>query len=211
VRADVLVLAVKPQVIDSVLAGAAGAATAETLVLSIAAGTRMRRIAAGLNDHGRIVRAMPNTPASIGRGITGLCAGSAATAADRDTASALLAALGSVVWVEDERLLDPITAVSGSGPAFLFAFVEALEAAAQGVGLDAAQARQFARATVTGAAALLDATGSEAAELRRRVTSPNGTTQAGLDVLLSDRGLVPLLKRTVTAATRRAKELGESA
>jgi len=155
----------------------------------------------------RIIRAMPNTPGAVGAGITGLYAAKGATTADRKRAAALLSALGETVWVAREELIDSVTAVSGSGPAYLFLMAEALTEAGVAEGLPRAQAEKFARATVAGAGALLAADKSPASALREAVTSPGGTTVAALYVLMAEDGLVALMKRAVQAARKRAEEL----
>jgi pyrroline-5-carboxylate reductase len=155
----------------------------------------------------RIIRAMPNTPGAIGAGITGLYAAKGATAADKKRATALLSALGETVWVAKEGLIDSVTAVSGSGPAYLFLMAEALTEAGVAEGLPREQAEKFARATVSGAGALLAADKSPASALREAVTSPGGTTAAALYVLMAENGLTPLIKRAVQAARKRAEEL----
>lgn len=202
----VLVLAVKPQIVKDVLADVAAAVGPHTMVLSIAAGIPIATIAGAL-DTDRIVRAMPNTPAQVGKGITG-AVGSGITKDDRAVADALLTAMGEVIWFEDEKSLDAVTAVSGSGPAYVFNLVEALAAAAKRQGLDDAQAMRLARQTVIGAAALMEADPQSAAKLRENVTSPKGTTAAALAVLMAPDGLEQLMDRAVLAARRRSEELG---
>jgi len=202
----VLVLAVKPQVIKDVMAEVAPAVGPHTLVLSIAAGITIRTIADALHTE-RIVRSMPNTPAQLGKGISG-AVGATISDEDRATADALLGAAGQVVWLESEAGIDAVTAVSGSGPAYVFYMVEALAAAAERQGFDSAQAMQLARQTVVGAAALLEADPAPAAQLRENVTSPKGTTYAALQVLMAPDGLAPLMDRTVAAARQRSEELG---
>lgn len=204
---NVIVLAVKPQIIDAVMAGLAPAIGPHTLALSIAAGIDIKRLSAGLGM-GRVVRAMPNTPAQIGKGITGAVAGPEVSQAGRQAAEALLSAAGPVVWFDDEASLDAVTAVSGSGPAYVFHLVEALAEAGRRQGLSDAVARQLARQTVIGSAALLEADSAEPSVLRENVTSPNGTTAAGLSILMAADGLVDLIDRTVAAARQRSEELG---
>ncbi|WP_224703219.1 pyrroline-5-carboxylate reductase [Devosia aquimaris] len=204
---NVLVLAVKPQIIDGVMESLAPVIGPNTLAISIAAGIDLARLASRLGT-GRVVRAMPNTPAQVGKGITGLVAGSDIALADRDTADALLQAAGQVVWLDNEGQIDAVTAVSGSGPAYVFHMVEALAAAARAQGLSDAVADQLARQTVIGSAALLDADGTAPSILRENVTSPNGTTAAGLSVLMGEPGLTDLVGRTVAAARARSEELG---
>jgi len=159
---------------------------------------------------GRVVRTMPNTPAQLGKGITGAVPGPDVSAQDRDNAEALLRAAGPVVWFDDENQLDTVTAVSGSGPAYVFHLVEALAAAGKAQGLPDAVAEQLARHTVIGSAALLEADPALPATLRQNVTSPNGTTAAGLAVLMGENGLTDLIGRTVAAARQRSEELGRS-
>jgi pyrroline-5-carboxylate reductase len=204
---NVLVLAVKPQVIDSVMESLQPIVGPQTLAISIAAGIDIARLSRGL-DMGRVVRTMPNTPAQIGKGITGAVAGPEVGPEGRDVAEALLSAAGPVVWFDDEGQLDAVTAVSGSGPAYVFHLVEALAEAARRQGLPDAIAEQLARQTVIGSAALLEADSVPPAVLRQNVTSPNGTTQAGLEVLMGQPGLVDLIDRTVDAARKRSEELG---
>jgi pyrroline-5-carboxylate reductase len=178
--------------------------------LSIAAGKTIGDLAAGLGRSAAIVRAMPNTPATIGRAITALVASSAVTPVQRALATELLEAVGTVVWLDDERHMDAVTAVSGSGPAYVFLLIECLEQAGREVGLDAALARRLALETVAGAGAYAAAAGEPAAELRRRVTSPNGTTAAALEVLLGSPGMRELMVRAVQAAERRGRELSQA-
>jgi pyrroline-5-carboxylate reductase len=202
----VLVLAVKPQIVRQVLAEIAPAVGPHTMVISIVAGIPIATIAGAL-DTARIVRAMPNTPAQVGKGITG-AVGSGITDNDRHAADALLEAMGQVIWFGAEKSLDTVTAVSGSGPAYVFHLVEALAAAAMRHGLEAAEAMKLARQTVIGAAALMDADPLPAPQLRENVTSPNGTTAAALSVLMAPDGLEQLIDRAVLAAKRRSEELG---
>ncbi|MDB5506643.1 MAG: Pyrroline-5-carboxylate reductase [Devosia sp.] len=204
---SVLVLAVKPLVIGPVLAAVQSALGPDTLVISIAAGISLATLTAGLGT-GRLIRTMPNTPAQVGKGVTGVVPGPRATDGDRDVVEALLSANGTVVFFETEAQLDAVTAVSGSGPAYVFNLVEAMAAAGVRQGLTQAQAMLLARETVIGAAALMEADPSPAAVLRQNVTSPNGTTAAALAVLMADDGLGPLLDRAVDAARRRSEELG---
>jgi pyrroline-5-carboxylate reductase len=203
----VLVLAVKPQIMGVVLAQVEPAIGPETLVISIAAGIALTTLTQGL-DHERVIRTMPNTPAQIGKGITGAVAASGVTEADKAVAMALLAAAGPAVWLEDEAQIDAVTAVSGSGPAYVFHLVEALAEAGIKQGLPAVIAAQLARQTVIGSAALLEADPAPATKLRENVTSPNGTTAAALAVLMGADGLTQLMDRAVDAARRRSEELG---
>ncbi|MCJ2058230.1 pyrroline-5-carboxylate reductase [Methylobacterium sp. J-048] len=203
----VLVLAIKPQGLDAAAFGLDRLVGSDTLLVSILAGKTIADLRTRLPRARAVVRAMPNLPASIGRGATGACASPEVTPAQRDTADALFAANGAVAWLADEAQIDAVTAVSGSGPAYVFLLVEALAEAGIAAGLDPAVAQALARATVAGAGALLDASPEEAAELRRNVTSPGGTTAAALDVLMRPDGLAPLMREAVAAAKRRAAEL----
>lgn len=206
---NVLVLAVKPQVMDQVMADLKQVVGPQTLVVSIAAGIDIARISRGLGT-GKVVRTMPNTPAQIGKGITGAVASAEVTANERDAAETLLKAAGAVVWFEREDQLDAVTAISGSGPAYVFHLVEALAEAGRLQGLPDAVAEKLARQTVIGSAALLEADPASPAVLRQNVTSPNGTTAAGLAVLMAEAdGLTQLVDRTVAAARRRSEELGQ--
>ncbi len=203
----VLVLAVKPQIIDQVMAEVRPSVGMHTLVISIAAGISLARLSAGLGTE-RIVRTMPNTPAQIGKGVTGAVG---MTISDKDvtTTEALLRAAGDIVWFEDEAMIDAVTAVSGSGPAYVFHFVEALAAAAMKQGLGADDAIRLARQTVIGAAALMEHDRQPVSVLRENVTSPKGTTYAALQVLMAEEGgLKELVDRAVAAARLRSEELG---
>ncbi|MGB0907166.1 MAG: pyrroline-5-carboxylate reductase [Maricaulaceae bacterium] len=205
----VVLLAIKPQAFKMIAPPLAEHLPDGALVISILAGTSIAALQAALpNQH--IVRAMPNTPAAIGEGITAFTCTPSVTERQKRTAERLLSAGGKVHEVENEGLIDVVTAVSGSGPAYVFHMVEALEAAAVKIGLPAELAPDFARQTIVGAGALLKASPSSATELRQAVTSPNGTTQAALDVLMSEAGLAPLMRETAKAALRRAKELAKS-
>ncbi len=204
---DVLVLAVKPQMMSEVLAGAAPLAGSGTAVLSIAAGRTVASIAAHFAPGTAIVRAMPNLPAEIGRGITVACANAQVTPERRALCDALLRAAGEVAWIEDESLIDAVTAVSGSGPAYVFHLAECLADAGVAAGLPAELASRLARATVTGAGELLHRSPLSPAQLRENVTSPGGTTAAGLCVLAGEPGLKDLIVETVAAAARRSREL----
>jgi pyrroline-5-carboxylate reductase len=206
---DVILLAVKPQLTDAVLPGLARLAGPHTLLLSIAAGRRLEGLAAHMPEGAAIVRAMPNTPAAIGRGVTVAVANQHATPAQRALADELMRAVGEVMWVEDEALLDPVTAVSGSGPAYVYLLVECLAEAGRAAGLEADLAERLARATVTGSAALLEQSDLSAADLRRNVTSPGGTTAAALDILGGEQGLQKLMTAAVAAATKRGRELAK--
>jgi pyrroline-5-carboxylate reductase len=205
----VMVLAVKPQIMDGALGEIASLADERTIILSIAAG----RTIASLEKHFAlplaIVRAMPNLPAEIGRGISAAYANGHAGEAQREACGCLLRAAGEVVWIDDERLMDSVTAVSGSGPAYVFHLVECLADAARAEGLAPELAMPLARATVTGAAELLARSPLDAATLRENVTSPNGTTAAALAVLMAEPGLSALMTKAVAAAARRSRELAQ--
>lgn len=203
-----LLLAIKPQMFDQLAPAIAKELLENALVISILAGTSL----ASLQDTFRtqsLIRAMPNTPTAIGKGITAYTKGPNVSDAQTEMTETLLAAGGKVHHVANEHLIDVVTAVSGSGPAYLFHMVEALEAAAIKIGLPEDIAPDFARQTIIGAAGLLESSHETAATLRQNVTSPNGTTQAALDVLMSSEGLPPLMRETVQAALRRAKELAD--
>ena len=203
-RARTVVLAVKPQVWREAAAEISPWLAADAVVVSIAAGVRVRDIAKEFG--GRCVaRVMPTTAAAINQGAASLFADDPAALA---RAHALFEPLGAVIDLDDEELMHAATAVSGSAPAYLYGFIEALEAAGMAAGLSPKCAIQLARSTLTGAAALLAESGENPAELRRQVTSPGGTTQAALEVLMGEAGLPNLLRDAVAAAVRRSKELG---
>ena len=210
---QVILLAVKPQAMEDTLSAVAPLAGPDTVVLSIAAGRSIASMARAFPADTAIIRAMPNTPAAIGRGITALCANSHATDEQRAVCEGLLKAGGETVWVAQEGLIDAVTAVSGSGPAYVFLLAECLAEAGRAVGLDAELAGRLARATVSGGGELLHQSPLGADALRRNVTSPAGTTQAALDVLMGSGGagasqpLQELMTRAVEAALRRAREL----
>jgi pyrroline-5-carboxylate reductase len=206
-RAEVVILAVKPQVLRQVVSTWPKLAPA-TCVLSIAAGVRARDISRWLHGHDSVVRAMPNTPALVGAGITGLFALPGVGPARRGAVEAILAAVGSVVWVADEAAIDAVTAISGSGPAYVFLFIEALEAAGRELGLDSATARALAIQTFRGAAELAAREGGEPAELRARVTSKGGTTERGIAALEAG-GARRIIATAAHAANDRARELGD--
>lgn len=204
---DVLVLAIKPQLLDEVAPSLAALAAPHTLVLSILAGKTIAGLAGHFPGAHAFVRAMPNLPASIGRGITGVAASDRTSDAQRATATALLSGSGAVEWLDGEHLIDPLTGVSGSGPAYVFYLVEALAQAGVEAGLPADLSQRLARATVTGAGALLEASPLPAASLREAVTSKGGTTAAALEILSGPDGIGPIVTRAVEAARRRAEEL----
>ncbi|WP_414833812.1 pyrroline-5-carboxylate reductase [Afifella sp. YEN Y35] len=204
----VLVLAVKPQQMDNVLPEAALYAGEETLIISVAAGIGLARLAKAFEASSRIVRIMPNTPAQVGAGMAVAVGNDAVTEQDRTLVDALMRPTGEIAWIDDEGLIDAVTAVSGSGPAYVFHLVEAMAAAGEAAGLPAELSMQLARQTVVGGGALLAGNPLAAEELRRNVTSPGGTTQAALDVLMAEHGLVDLIREAVAAAKRRSIELG---
>ena len=205
--AATLVVALKPQMFREAGPALKPFAGSSTLVVSIMAGTTI----AALQEvcGGSVVRAMPNTPAAIGRGITVAVAANNVSAAQRAVADALLRATGSVEWVEDEGLMDAVTAVSGSGPAYIFLLAEELARAGIEAGLPQELATKLARETVAGSGELLHRSDAPSATLRQNVTSPGGTTAAALEVLMGDGGLQQLMTRAVAAATRRSKELAK--
>nr|WP_255537208.1 pyrroline-5-carboxylate reductase [Methylocystis sp. Sn-Cys] len=205
---DAVILAIKPQMLEAGTSAAAPFVGPQSVVVSILAGKRIADIAGRLPAAKAIVRAMPNTPAAIGRGVTGAFASLETSEAQRALSHALLAAAGQVEWVENEPLIDAVTAVSGSGPAYVFYLVECLAAAGVEAGLPADLAARLARATIEGSGELLHRQADVSAEtLRQRVTSPGGTTAAALSVLMAEEGLAPLMSRAVTAAKKRAGEL----
>lgn len=207
---DVIVFAVKPQVMDGVVPAYRHYAEADSgaVFLSIAAGTPVRFFETHLGRDAPIVRSMPNTPAAVGRGVTAAICNAHVAPGGRALCEALLRAVGEVVWVEDEADIDAVTAVSGSGPAYVFHLVEAMTDAGIAEGLSPEAAGALARATVSGAGELLHRSPEDAATLRRNVTSPGGTTEAALKILMAGDGLGALMKKTVAAAARRSRELG---
>jgi pyrroline-5-carboxylate reductase len=206
-RTDAVVIAVKPQTAPEALAGIAAQIAPGAVAISIMAGRTLGFLEAALPAGTAIVRAMPNTPAAIGRGITVAVPNAQVSPVQRDLAHRLLAATGAVEWVDDEALMDAVTAVSGSGPAYIFLLAESLARAGEKAGLPAPLAANLARATVAGAGELLHRSPLEPATLRHNVTSPGGTTAAALEVLTSADGLDPLMERAIAAATRRSREL----
>lgn len=204
---DVVVLAVKPQQMRAALAPLAGKLGSQ-LVVSIAAGLRLADIRRWLGGHDRLVRAMPNTPALIGAGVTGLYASAAVTPAERDSAQRILGAVGNTFWVDDEAMMDNVTAISGSGPAYVFYFIAALQEAAVQLGFSVDQARMMSFDTFFGAVKLAAQSGEDVTVLRDRVTSKGGTTEAALLSLDADNVEADLL-RAVRAAQARGREMGE--
>lgn len=205
---DAVVFAVKPQQMAEILPDYRRFASPGTVFISIAAGRSLSFLTQHLGSGAPAVRAMPNTPAAVGAGITVLCANQAVTDRHRAAAAALLGSVGETAWITDETLMDAVTAVSGSGPAYVFLLIETLAAAGETAGLPASLALQLARATVAGAAQLAVSSPQTPAELRRQVTSPGGTTEAALAVLCADPGLARLLENAVLAARDRSRALG---
>ncbi|WP_408628684.1 pyrroline-5-carboxylate reductase [Aurantimonas marina] len=205
---DVALLAIKPQMMGEALPSLRAALKPESLIVSIAAGTSVAAIETRLGER-PVVRAMPNTPALIGRGITGAYANARVEAAGRAVADGLLSASGPVEWVDSEALIDAVTGVSGSGPAYVFYLAECLARAGGAAGLPAELAMRLARHTIAGAGELMIRSEDTPEKLRRNVTSPNGTTQAALDVLMADDGLAALMLRAVQAARDRAEALSK--
>jgi len=206
-QVETLVIAVKPQSFREAGAALKAHVTPSTLVVSIMAGTTMTSLQEVCG--GAVVRAMPNTPAAIGRGITVAVAANNVSGAQRATADALLRATGSVEWIEDESLMDAVTAVSGSGPAYIFLLAEELARAGVAAGLPEALATKLARETVAGSGELLHRSELPSSTLRQNVTSPGGTTAAALEVLMGKDGMQQLMTRAIAAATARSKELAE--
>jgi pyrroline-5-carboxylate reductase len=201
------VVALKPQILRGEAVRLKPIANSGAPMISIAAGTSIATLKKAWGPKAHMLRAMPNTPGAIGRGITAIFKGPNATAADCKLAERLLQPLGETFWVAKETLIDVTTAVSGSGPAYVFLMVEALADAAQAQGMPRPEAERLARATIMGAGALLAADPRPPAELRRDVTSPGGTTEAALKVLIGQKGLNGLMARAVAAANKRAGEL----
>lgn len=204
--ADVVLLAVKPQTMPDVLQALAGHVQSPQLVLSIAAGITIGTLQRGLGGGLAVVRCMPNTPALIGHGITGMTASRNCSEQQRERAERIMAAASEVVWLEDETLMDAVTAVSGTGPAYYFLLTEALANAARALGLPPDTADRLAAITCFGAGAMMATSPAEAQELRQRVTSPGGTTEAAMAVLESG-GFRDLMSRAVAAAEARSREL----
>lgn len=207
-RPQVLMIAVKPQVMEAVLPGLAGLAGDECVSVSVAAGTTLAGIG---NRLGRvpIVRSMPNTPALLGRGITACCANDKVSAKQRERVTGLLDAIGKTVWVEEEGQIDAVTAVSGSGPAYVFHLAECMAAAGVAEGLPAGLANLLARETIAGAGEMLSQLDESASKLRENVTSPNGTTAAALGVLMEEEAMASLFRKAIHAARKRSQELSE--
>ena len=203
-----VLLAVKPQQMDAALADLRRFAGPGTVFLSIAAGKALGYFEGVLGSEAAVVRAMPNTPAAVGRGMSVLCANARVAEAQRTLCEGLLAAVGEVAWVEDEGLLDAVTAVSGGGPAYVFLLIEVLAQAGVDAGLPAELAQRLARVTVAGSGELVRQSAEPPGRLRENVTSPGGTTLEALKILMAPDGLQPLMSRAIAAATRRSRELG---
>jgi pyrroline-5-carboxylate reductase len=206
-RAGAVVVAIKPQTAPEALPAIAASVGKDTLVLSIMAGRTLEFLQRFFPAGTALVRAMPNTPAAIGRGITVACPNARVSGEQRRLAGDLLAAVGSVEWLAEERLMDAVTALSGSGPAYVFLLAEAMAKAGAAAGLPPDLADRLARETVAGSGELLHRSELEPAALRRNVTSPGGTTAAALEILMGPDGFDRLLTRAIAAATRRSREL----
>lgn len=207
-RPAVAVIAVKPQMMGEALPAMAALGNGDTLFVTVAAGTPIATYEAVLGVGTPVIRAMPNTPAAVGQGITAIIGNAQVTDGQMDLAETLLSAVGEVVRLDGEGQMDAVTAVSGSGPAYVFHLIETMAAAGEAEGLSPELALRLARATVAGAGALAMASEEGPAQLRRNVTSPNGTTQAALEVLMDeDSGLPGLMRRAVARAAERSREL----
>ncbi|NVK20033.1 MAG: pyrroline-5-carboxylate reductase [Methylocystaceae bacterium] len=204
--ADVILLAVKPQMMDDAITKAVRFKDRATFV-SVAAGKTISYYEQAIGTDARIIRVMPNTPAAVRRGISVACANDQVTDGMKDHCTKLLEAIGEVAWIDDEALMDPVTAVSGSGPAYVFYMTECLTQAGIKAGLPEKLATQLARATVAGAGELMRQSGTDADQLRINVTSPGGTTQAALEVLMAENGFAPMMDQAIYAAVQRSKEL----
>ena len=205
--AEVVIIAVKPQLMEDVLPGVVSLKASRPLILSVAAGKTIASFERHFGADAAVIRTIPNTPAAVGRGITAMAANPNVSQAQMQLARTLLEAVGEVVTVENEAMIDAVTAVSGSGPAYVFYLTECLAAAGEKVGLPKELSMQLARATVAGAGELMRQSGTEAATLRQNVTSPKGTTYAALQVLMAEDGMQPLFDKAIDAATKRSREL----
>lgn len=208
INPSLIILAVKPQVMADVVPNYQRFGAA--VFVSVAAGTTVASLRGWLGETARIIRTMPNTPAAIGQGMLVSCATSDVPAEAREMVDKLMSASGRHAWIDDEELMDAVTAISGSGPAYLFHFIECLASAARDVGLPEDLAQTLAIETVAGAAALAKGSDLDPSALRAQVTSPGGTTAAALDVLMADDGLKPLMRRAATAARDRGIALGKT-
>jgi len=207
VKPSVVILAVKPQTMDEAIAPLRRFVGPDTVFLSIAAGKTIGYFESKLGTEAAIVRAMPNTPAAVSRGITVHASNARVSLEQTTMCGALLSAVGEVVSVDDEGLMDAVTAVSGSGPAYVFLLIEAMAAAGEKSGLPADLSMRLARATVAGAGELARLSDDEPSQLRINVTSPGGTTAAALEVLMADDGVQPVFDRAIAAATERSRDL----
>ncbi len=206
-RSDILVLAVKPQVMQQVLEPLQAAIVSKRPVLvSVAAGVTLEQLGQWTSPELPVVRCMPNTPALVGAGVSGLCAGPGVSPAQQQAVTAVMRSVGPVHWVDGEPQLDALMAISGCGPAYFFAFMEHLQAAGTALGLPAPMAAELAQQTAWGAAKLVHDTGTDPAELRRRVTSPGGTTQAALESFAAS-GFADIVRKATRAAVDRAAEM----
>lgn len=206
---DVLILAVKPQIIDKVISAVSHMVGADTVVVSVAAGKTIAQLENGIGKKCAVVRAMPNTPALVRRGITVACPNEQVTDVQKTRVDRLLLATGSVEWVIDERLIDAVTGVSGSGPAYVFYLAECMAMAGVRAGLPEELARKLASETVTGAGELLARSDKAPETLRENVTSPKGTTAAALEILMGDEGMRQIVEEAVLAATKRSRDLSD--
>jgi pyrroline-5-carboxylate reductase len=204
---EIIVLAVKPQSMDATLTDLKRFGEQGTVFLSIAAGKTLGYFAGHLGKSAKVVRSMPNTPAAVRQGISVATAAAGVSTSEKKRCHELLEAVGQVLWVDDEALMDPVTALSGSGPAYVFLLVEAMAAAGAKLGLTPDMAMQLARATVAGSGELLKQSSEPAAQLRVNVTSPGGTTAEALKVLMAPEGIQPVFDKALAAASRRSKEL----
>ncbi len=204
---EVILLAIKPQMVDEILPGLNALAREKPLVVSVVAGKTISALKGHFGADVPVIRTIPNTPSAVGRGITAMAPGNDVSDAQAGLATALLTAIGEVVIVDDEGLIDAATAISGSGPAYVFYMAECLAEAGKALGLPDDVAEKLARATVAGAGELMRVTGTDAGTLRQNVTSPKGTTYAALQVLMANDGLEPLMRKATAAAEKRSREL----
>lgn len=206
-KPDIIVLAVKPQAMDKVAPLYKVFSDESSVFLSIAAGKNLKYLESKLGGDAAIIRAMPNLPATVRQGITVMVSNDSVSSDQRDVCSLLMEAVGQTVWIDDESLMDAVTAVSGSGPAYVFYFLEAMVAAAVDIGVDKEVAEKLVRATISGSIQLADGSDSDVAELRRQVTSPGGTTEAAMEILAKDDVFKNLMRQAITAAEDRSKHL----
>lgn len=206
-KPSVIIIAVKPQMMDEALEELKGLKIKNSMILSIAAGRTIGYFEDCLGKEQAIIRAMPNTPASIGKGITVCVANDPVNQEQVDLSTTLLKTVSTVEWIDNENLMDAVTALSGSGPAYVFCITEAMAAAGEALGLSPELSKKLADQTVIGSGALLEISGESASRLRENVTSPGGTTAAALDVLMGDGGLAQIMRRAMQEAKNRSKEL----